>query len=248
MSEEPKGRGESKKAPAQGAEFIPGAESDEDFQKVLVLLTGWVNAGVVHAEIDPDGDVTFKLPGEMRDLFGAETPSGLKSQHVLGIIRIEIPSLIGAGLAENPKRYLMNRIPEDLHERLDALVQRSQKVVTSLVSKDLKERILLRRTTLSYVVKEIQAISGSYVSRSSSGEKANLPFTSVEFTFVRPRSPRTAVFTPEGESMLFAVGQKDEIQVRVDLHRDDIKLLVEDLTGLIEQEERVEAECAHAEK
>jgi hypothetical protein len=35
--------------------------------------------------------------------------------------------------------------------------------------------------------------------------------------------------------MVFAVGQKDEMHVCVDLHREDIKALVKDLTGLIEK-------------
>jgi hypothetical protein len=216
-------------------EFVPSAESDEDFEKVLTLLSGWVKAGVVNADLDSDGDVMFKLPEEMRDLFGGETPSGLTKQQVLRIIRVEIPVLVGAGLAENPKRYLARRVPEDLHERLDVLVERSHKAVDSLVSKELKERILLRRITLSYVIKEIQAVSGTYQSLSTGGGRTNVPFTTVEFSFVRPRSPRTAVLTAEAEEMVFAVGQKDEMHVCVDLHREDIKALVKDLTGLIEK-------------
>lgn len=236
MAEKPKGRGGSKETPAQGADFIPGTESDEDFEKILSLLSGWINAGVARADIDSDGDVVFELPGEMRELFGAEIPSGLTKQHVLRIIRTEMPSLIGASLAEKPRQYLKSHVPEYLYEKLDDLTERGRKAATALVSKELKERILLRRTTLSYVIKEIQAVRGSYESPTSGVEKAKLPFTTVEFTFVRPRSPKTMIFTPGPEGVAFAIGQKDEVQIRVDLHRDDIKSLVKDLTNLIEKD------------
>lgn len=234
MPEKTKGRGKSKETGVPGTDFIPGTESDEDFDKVLSLLSGWLSAGVVYADLDSDGDVVFELPEEMRDLFGAEIPTGLTREQVVRIIRTEIPALIGAGLAENPKQYLRFHIPERLHERLDVFMERSRRAVESLVSKELKERVLLRRTTLHHIIQEIRSVSGTYESVSGKGVKETLPFKAVEFIFARPRAAASMVLMDPQEGIV-GFSPRDVMQVRVDLHKDDIKALVRDLTELIEQ-------------
>ena len=87
-------------------DFVPGVETDEQFEKVLSLLSKWINAGIVDVEVDTDGDVTFGLPGEMDELLGTQVPFGLKHKDVVSIITFEIPMLIGAGFSRKPKEWM----------------------------------------------------------------------------------------------------------------------------------------------
>ena len=220
---------------SEKTEFVPGEESNEDFDSVLALLVGWVKAGIVTVNVDPDGRVTFDLPGEMRDLFGGEIPKGLTKKQVLEIIDVEIPVLTTAGFVKSPSNFFKHRVPESLHDRIPDLTKRSEKAMAALITGELKERVLLRRTTLSYVMKDIRSLSGSYESRSSTGKQTKLPFTTLEFAFVRPRCGATMVLVDPAEGVV-SFGSKDEIQVRVDFHTADIKALVKQLTAILETE------------
>ncbi len=234
MSKKPEEHSESVVPLSEEKEFVPGEESNEDFEKVLALLAGWVKAGIVDIDVTPDGKVKFELPAEMRDLFGGEIPRGLTEEQVLDIIQGEIPQLTVAAFVKRPLDFFRYRVPENLRGKLNDFVKRSEKTVKSLITQELKERILLRRTTLSYVMKEIRALSGSYESRSTTGEASNLPFTTVEFAFVRPRSGATMVLMDPGEGVV-SLSPKDEIQVRVDFHVEDMKALVRELTEIIDK-------------
>jgi hypothetical protein len=233
MPEESREREETARATPKKDEFVPGTESEEDFEKVLSLLSKWVKGGIVEIDLDPDGDVEFVLPREMRDLFEKEMPRGLKEAQVAKIIRTEIPALVSAGFSKDARNYLRFRLPSNLHGRLDDMAERAQKAVRVLIDRTLKERMLLRRTTLGYVIGSVQSLSGSYESLGGKDEKLNIPFVTLEFSFVRPRAGVTLAMDPsEGVTI---VGRKDEINVRVDLHREDVKTLVKDLTKLSEK-------------
>lgn len=105
MSKKPGEGAQPADTSSQKPEFVPGAESNEDFDSVLALLVGRVKAGIVNVDVNPDGHVTFDLPGEMRDLFGGQIPRGLTEQEVLDIIDVEIPVLATAGFVKRPKDY-----------------------------------------------------------------------------------------------------------------------------------------------
>lgn len=205
-------------------DFVPGSETEEQFEKVLSLLSDWMKAGIVDYELDADGDINFKLPGEMSELLGTQVPSELTHQHVAAIIRTEMPALISAGLGKEPERRLRFLIPEELHEKIDVMVQRSEKTVGMLINENLKERILLRQTTPCYVLDKIRSMESTYHIESEKGEKVNVPHLSLEFSFAKPRSGQMLVMNPKQRTISFS--GKDDIKVTADLHKDDIKDLI----------------------
>ncbi len=216
-------------------EFLPGAESEEQFEKVLSLLSEWRKAGIVDFELDADGSVDFSLPSEMSELLGTQVPRGLTHKNVVGIIRREIPVLISAGLGKMPEERLRSLLPEKLHEKIDVMVKRSEKVINMLdgIDKGLKERILLRQATPCYIVDEIHSMTATYHIESDKGEKIDVPHLSLEFTFAKPRSGQMLVINPKERSISFS--RKDDVKVTVDLHRDDIKDLIKKLNRIEEK-------------
>jgi len=224
-----KGPKKSKKADMkeEKKDFVPGTETEEQFEKVLSLLSDWMKAGIVDFELDTDGDTQFNLPGEMSKLLGTQVPRDLTHKKVAAIIRTEIPALISAGLAKNPRQQLSDRMPEVLREKIGVLLKRVEASVEKLVDKDLKERILLRRTTPGYVIDEVRVIPGTYYVETGNKKKTEVPHLLLEISLERPQSGRMLVVGPDLRRMSFS--RMDDMRVAVDLHKDDLKNLIEKL-------------------
>ncbi len=208
-------------------DFIPGAETEEQFEKVLSLLSEWIKAGIVDVKVDTDGDVIFGLPGEMGDLLGTQVPHGLKHRDVVSIIKSEIPTLIGAGISRKPKQWIERRLPEKLSDKIDVMTKRVDKATECLVNENLTKRVLLRKASPAYVVDEINWNSGTYHIESEGKEKVDIPHVSLEIKFARPRSGRMMMIRTDEHSISFARG--DDISVTLDLHKDDIMDLIKKL-------------------
>jgi len=214
-------------------EFIPGAETEEQFDNVVSLLSEWIKAGIVDVKVDTDGDVNFGLPSEMDELLGTQAPSGLKHKDVVSIIKHEITALIGAAFSRKPKEWLEGRLSESLSDKIDVLLKRCEKVSESLVTENLKKRVLLRKTSPAYVLDELNWNSGTYHIESEGKEKVNIPHVSLEIKFARPHSGRVVMIHPDERSISF--GRSDDILVTLDLHKDDITDLIQKLKGIEEK-------------
>ena len=219
----------SKKSNAKD-DFVAGAESDKQFKRVLSLLSDWMKAGIVDVKVDTDGEVAFGLPDEMDELLGTQLPPGLAHDEVSSIIRNEIPALISASLEKKPERYLKRRLPEKFHEAIDVMIQRSLEAVEKLINKNLKERILLRRATMVYLLDDIQLTEGTYHLDLGKGKKVDVPHASLAFTFAKPGAGQVVVINANTGSASFI--SQDSIDVSVDLHKDDVKDLIKKLKTL----------------
>lgn len=214
-------------------DFVPGTENEEQFEKVLFLLSEWIKAGIVDVKIDVDGDIHFDLPSEMEELLKTQVPRDLKHRDVVAIIRNELPALISASLAKNPGRRLRFILPENLNEKIDLMVERGEKTVGMLVSKNLKERILLRKASPSYVIDELRDMAGTYHVESEKNEKVDVPYLSLELTLARPRSEQMLAVNPKERTVRFS--RKDDIKVTIDLHKEDLKDLIKKLNKIDEK-------------
>lgn len=213
-------------------DFVAGTETEEQFEKVLALLSEWIKAGIVDVKVDTDGDVNFDLPSEMSKLLGTQVPRDLTHKKVVAIIRTEIPALISAGLGKEPERRLRSLLPEELRKKIDVMVKRSEASVESLVDKDLKERILLRRTTPGYVVDEVRMTLGTYYVEGEK-RKTEVPHLLLEISLARPQSSRMLVVGLDQHRMSFS--RQDDMRVAIDLHKDDLKDLIKKLNKIAEE-------------
>jgi hypothetical protein len=218
------------KVKEQKKDFVPGMETEEQFDKVLSLLSQWMKAGIVSVRIDVDGDVTFELPREMEKLLETQVPRDLNHEKVRAIIRSEISALIDVGLRKNPEQAIRSRVPEELHEQIDIMVSRSQKAVSSLVDGALKERIMLRRTTKDYVLDDIESIQSTYHVEAEKGQRINVPFVSLELAFAKPRSGYLFSLSPREHT--FTAVRKEELRVTFDMHKDDLSDFIQKLSKI----------------
>ena len=208
-------------------DFVPGAETDEQFEQALLLLSEWLKAQIVDVGVDTDGDISFDLPREMDQLLETQMPADLTSEHVVAIIKHEIPALVEAGLAREPAEWLKRRVPEELSDKVESMAKRAKRVVDIIISESLKERMLLRRNTPAYVVERLEWNAGTYHVRSEGQEKTDVPFVSLEINFTRPRSAPVLAIGPVDRGVGFK--RDDDISVNLELHRDDIGDLIREL-------------------
>ena len=208
-------------------DFMPGSETEDQFDKVLSLLSQWMKAGIVSVSVDVDGDITFELPREMEKLLETQVPRDLTHEKVSAIIRNEMPALIDAGLRKNPEQALRSGVPEKLYEIIGTMVKRSEKAVASLVGRPLKERIMLRRTTTGYVIDDIESIQSTYHVDAEKGERIDVPFVSLELTFAKPRSGYMFSLSPRERA--FTTVRKDELRVIFNMHKDDLSDFIQKL-------------------
>jgi len=214
--------------------FLPGSESEEQFEKVLSLLAEWIKGGIVNIKVDTDGDVDFDLPSEMGELLEAQIPPDLNREDVVSIIESEIPALIGAGLSENAKAWLERRLPDKLEEILDAMTARSGKAVEKLVDAKVTERVLLRKATSVYVVDGLRWKRGTYHLHAGKDRKIDVPHVSLEIRFSRPHSGQ--VLTLYRSDSTLTGSRKDDISVALELHKEDILQLAKDLEKIAEEQ------------
>lgn len=218
------------KTEVEKTKFIPGEETDEQFEKVLSLLSQWMKAGIVEVSVDVDGDISFELPKEMDKLLETQVPKDLTHKKVIKIINAEIPVLISAGLLKNPERTLRMEMPETLHEKMDTMIERSKKAVETLIEGALKERIMLRKTTAAYVLDDIESIQSTYHIEVNKEEKLDIPFISLELALAKPRSGYLLMLSPRERALLPV--RQDTLKITIDLHRDDIKDLIQKLNKI----------------
>jgi hypothetical protein len=214
--------------------FLPGTETEEQFGKVLDLLLKWIEASIVDVKVDTDGDVSFDLPAEMDELLQTQVPHDLTHENVLAIIRNEVPVLVSAGLDKNPQHRLTAVMPEPLHEQMDTMLKRSEKAVGALLNKNLKERMLLRRTITGYTIDKIRSVESTYHVESQKGDKVDVPCLSLEFTFAKAGSGYLLTFSLKGPGYGVSFSRKDDMRVTVEVHKDDLKDLINKLKKIQE--------------
>ncbi len=216
------------KTEGSGKTFVPGEETEEQFYAVLARLSEWIKAGVVNLEIDPDADVRLELPSEMASLLGTEVPAGLTSDDVRGIVQKEIPALLSARLKSEPRDWLKSILPEQVGDKVDMMLERSKRAFSSLIDKNLKERLFLRKTTPGYVVPSIRrVVTTTYHAESAEGERVDVPVVCLEFEFTKPGSGYALEVSMRGPSVV--TRRKDDVRVTVDVHKDDISGLIKAL-------------------
>ena len=216
-------------------EFLAGTESDEQFGQVVSLLAEWLDAGIVEIELDNDGDIRFKLPKEMDELLKAPIDIDLPKENILKIIKNEIPALVAAAVDDNPKQRLIVMLPDELHSKIDEVVSRCEEVSSKIISDKMKQRILLRKVTKGFIIGDIQTQPGTYHVRTKVGQSIDVPYISMEFVFSRPSSGQMMTINPRDRSVRFE--KTDDIKVTVDMHKEDIAYLVEELKQKISEEE-----------
>lgn len=219
----------------ESKKFVPGNETPEQFAKVLELLCEWIKGGIVSVDVDIDGDIDFDLPGEMEELLAAKLPAGLSSEDVRNIVQGEIRGLVSAGFSKRPSTFLANRLPEELRPNVDEMVRRCTEVHKQLVTASLKERMLLRRTTAAYVLDDIEWNSCTYHVEGTDNEKIDLPCISLKLSFVRPSSPVIVGFAPS-ELPQVSISRRDDVNVVLELHKEDIKKMVDKLNAVLNKQ------------
>ncbi len=202
--------------------FIPGSEPLAVFEQVLNLLKEWIQAGIVIVEVEEDGDVDFTLPDDMESLLKMQLPQDLDFKKVRSIIKTEIRFLGCSIFRHNAIKWLEKVLPDDL--KIESLPERIE-IVEKLLSDDIKKRVWLRKSTKNFVINEISSNKCTLHKN-----EYDIPYLSVEFSFMKPSSGMVLTFTSE-EGALRPAGAENK-QISLDLTKEDLKGLIDELNLL----------------
>ncbi|MBN1818410.1 MAG: hypothetical protein JW828_13700 [Sedimentisphaerales bacterium] len=217
----------------EATRFIPGVESEEQFDSVLNLLAGWINAGAVEIDIDSDGDIQFTLPDELNELMSTQLPKGLVYEQVQGIVKSEIEALLAAGQSNNPGRFIKRFVPDEVLERNPRLESRIEKAQQTLMTPILTDRVLLRKATTGFVLDDLSCKMMTYHIDSGNAGKRDIPCVSIEFSFVKPDSTPIYLVRSRGKSL--GISRGDNMSVVLEMHKEDLKQLIEKLEQMFEK-------------
>lgn len=216
--------------------FVAGAETEEQFEKVLKLLKKWVSAGIVDVRVDEDGDVGFDLPEEVTTLSERERPRGLTDKHVRDIVEDEMPLLISSGLAPSPQRKIKRHMPDQLiktRSAMDMMVGRAKKAVANLVVGSIREKVLLKRESFGYVIDTLRGHASTKKLEANDGEEVEVPCVSLQINFVKAGAKRTLVLDPKTGG--FGLERNDNVSVNLELHKEELKDFISGLQKLLKR-------------
>lgn len=214
--------------------FLPGTEREEEFDRVLSVLSEWVESKQVDIDVDLDGDIDISLPREPERLLSSTPIKDLPVENVVGIVEYEVPALLTAGLCDdvNVKEWLAKSLPEKLLENIDAMSGRSKKAMRALGSEELKQRLLLRKGTSGYAIQDILCKQKTYHHRGKDDKKVSIPHVTLEITFAKPRSRMMFGIDPLHRTAV--TRRSEEVTVELDLHKRDFEKLIERLQKTLE--------------
>jgi hypothetical protein len=212
--------------------FLPGTESEDQFDKVLSALSELINTSKVDIDLDLDGDIDISLHDKTESLLSSSLSKDLPAEDAVGIIEYEIPALLSASLSDNAKEWLIRSLPDKIIENMDSMIGRSKKVFKELGSEELKKRLLLRKGTNAYVVQDISCKQRTYHYRGKNKERINIPHVTLEIRFAKPRSRLMIGLDPEHRTVISR--RSEEVTVELDLHKNDLEKLINDLSTILE--------------
>lgn len=212
--------------------FLPGTESEEQFDRILSALSEWIDSRVVDIEVDLDGDIDINLPRESDKFLSSSKLKDLPTENVVGIVEYEIPGLLTGSLSDNVREWIVRSFPDKLLKNIEVMVERSKKVFRALGSEDLKQRSLLRKNTSAYVIEGISCRHGTYHHKRKNKEKIDVEYMTLEFTFTKPRSKMIFALDPDRRAMIGT--RSEEVMISIDLHKKELEELIERLKKILE--------------
>jgi len=142
------------KTPEEHNETEPALCAREDFEAVVQALVDMLQRGIASFRLSTGLPIRLRIDDERFAEFEDELP--LERPAFLRIAGTEITSLLVAALADEPERALLHVIPDEILKRdgaMEELQARLALVRERLVSKSLRERVLIHRTTKNEVLR-----------------------------------------------------------------------------------------------
>jgi hypothetical protein len=227
---------EAKKGNAEKSEFPdPGKEPREVFATALAIVGDLFRSNDLVIELDVDGKVDVSIDNSKLEAIPTDKfQHGLTSEHFTILLRTEIDSLVHAATYLDPTEGLREGIPSDALKEvgIEEFLWRLHEVEKSLVSGELKERALLRRTTNGLIMKDINWQISVKKHDKAKGNVPDIPYACVSITYDLAQS-NVPSLRLGAKGMIFELPVlRDPKQLTLELHQSDVDQMIKTLTDL----------------
>lgn len=220
----------------------PGEETRSVFSSALTIAKELLSLKGIRIGIDEDSDVDFTIYGQKLDKIPKDKfKHGLTIEQFLAITTTEIESLLQASTYADPTRGIQREIPSGIIKKasIDEFLWRLHQVEKELAQPDLKERIIFRQTARGFILKNVnwQVIIKKH--DQDKGKLSDIPCGCLSISYVSPQTNLSPIrFSSEGGSMELPIVREPH-QLILELHKADVEELIENLTDLRDNIEKV---------
>ena len=220
----------------------PGTESRKVFTAALVLAKDLLNSKGLWIKLDETGNAELVISGEKLEAIPKDKfKDGLTREYLLGLIATEFESLVKIATYSDPVVGLQIEIPDKIlkEKGTDEFLSRLEDVKKELVPANLKERVILRKTSQGFVLQNVtwQVIIKKH--DQDRGKFSDIPCGCLSIRYGSPPSNLASIsIQGEGRSMQLPAVREPH-RLTLELHQAEVEELIETLTDLRDNLEKL---------
>ncbi len=222
---------------------VPGEEPRQTFLAALDLTVRAVKDGLITVTLDSDGDLEFEFDyNTVGVLFSTHAIEHLSSDQFTNLLTTELPSLLRSSIYRDPMTGLKRELPlsvltgkeDEFLWRVNALAEKN------LVSREMKERFLLRKISKGPVLGNLTWDVGLKTHDEEYGALPNIPVAHLCFAYALPRTGMSRLKIKAGPLSFDLPVVNEPGQLAFEVHRTEVKGLIDDLNKVLEKLKELE--------
>lgn len=238
----PKPKTATKRKPKKRKFPEPGKESRDVFMAALAMAKDLLKSNGLSIAIDPSGSVDLvidieKLEAIPKDKF----KEGLTPEHFSSLVQTELDSLVHAATYSDPTTGIQITVPSEILEEvgIDEFLWRLGEVKKELVSTDLIDRAILRRTTQGLVLQNMTWQLSTKKHDQIRGKLSDIPYASLSIVYASPQTSASSLRVKMKTMSLDFPALRAPKQLTLELHKADVEQMIETLTDLRDNLEKL---------
>lgn len=236
----------AKKATKSGAKKrrapFPGKESRKVFSAALALAKELLVSKGLRIDLDQTGNVEFVINSEkLKAIPKDKFKDGLTRDYFPQLMATEFESLVRAATYSDSTLGLQSEIPSEIlsEKGEDEFLWRLEEVKKVLVPTDLRDRAILRRTTQGLVLQDITWQVAIKKQDQVKGKLSDIPYGSLSIVYASPQTSVSSLRLKTRDMSVEFPALREPKQLILELHQADVAKMIETLTALRENLEKV---------
>ena len=221
---------------------LPGEESRVVFSNALSIAKDLLTSKGLCIDLDQFGKIDLTIDEEkLVDIPEDKFKAGLTTGHFVSLVATEFESLLEAATHSDPTHGIRKEIPSEILKKvgIDEFLWRFQQVEKVLLPPDIRERAAFKRTTQGFTLQNINWQVVLKKHDQLKGKLSDIPCGCLCISYNCPRTnPPTIRFGSKGVSMELPT-VADPKQLTLELHQADVEELIETLTDLRDNLQKV---------
>lgn len=214
-------------------EIFPGTESRKVFSAAVSLAKELIDSDGMTIRVDRDGDATlFVDGGVLKELSAKRFSQGLTRDLFKELIETELTAFVRTTMYEDPRDGIKREFPDRVLKELETheLKWRLEKVREMLVPSNLKERVMLRRTTKGLILDRITWELGIKKHDQVKGPLDEIPYANLVISYASPLTNGPAFRARTKEASLEIPMISEPKQLNLELHEADVEEMIKILS------------------